>query len=231
MPPSSRDLPARAATSRGSVAASSAIVLVGGRDAHRAVVDDRPGLKIVAVADLEQARRCEPRRSGRIDLLQWREARAAVVVGVNQPVGRLRGARQGRLIRSTRRWRRGCGTRNELRRRRSRRRTRRSRGAPIPAAPTSRSAASRPRGSRSSSGCRRTPPRDPARSTVFDARGGIVVRAMKKASASVTRGSLQLVSNAGPVSGGAVPPMSVAPWQPLHDCRYSASPAVAWASV
>ena len=52
---------------------------------------------------------------------------------------------------------------------------------------------------------------------MFDARGGIVVRAMKKASASVTRESLQLVSNAGPVSGGAVPPVSVAPWQPLHD--------------
>src|SRR6059036_3832892 len=54
---------------------------------------------------------------------------------------------------------------------------------------------------------------------------------MKKTSAAVTRGSLQLVSNAGPASGGAVPPVSVAPWQPAHDCRYNDSPVVACASV
>ena len=92
-----------------------------GRDVHRPAVDDRPGLKIVAFADLEQARRREPCRGGRIDLLKRREARAAVIVCVKQPVRRLRGARQGRLIGSARRRRRGSGTRNELRRRRPRR--------------------------------------------------------------------------------------------------------------
>src|SRR5438093_5277039 len=54
---------------------------------------------------------------------------------------------------------------------------------------------------------------------------------MKKTSAAVTRGSLQLVSNAGPASDGAVPSVSVAPWQPAHDCRYNDSPVVACASV
>src|SRR5262245_41976647 len=59
----------------------------------------------------------------------------------------------------------------------------------------------------------------------------MVVRAMKNASATVTRGSLQLASKAGPTSGGAVPPASVAPWQPAHDRRYNAAPVVACASV
>src|SRR5262245_57303962 len=54
---------------------------------------------------------------------------------------------------------------------------------------------------------------------------------MKKTSAAVTRGSLQLVSNAAPASGGAVPPVSVAPWQPAHERRYNDSPSVACASV
>jgi hypothetical protein len=67
--------------------------------------------------------------------------------------------------------------------------------------------------------------------TAFDARGGIVVRAMKKRSPRVSRGLLQLASNAGPVRAGAVPPLSVAPWQAAHDCWYSASPLAACASV
>src|SRR5262245_66647484 len=66
---------------------------------------------------------------------------------------------------------------------------------------------------------------------VFDARGGIVVRTMKNRSSSVMRGSPQLVAKRGPVSDGALAPLSVAPWHDAHDWRYTASPRVAWASV
>jgi hypothetical protein len=45
----------------------------------------------------------------------------------------------------------------------------------------------------------------------------MVVRAMKNRSPSVRRGFPQLASKVGPVSAGAVPPDSDAPWQPAHD--------------
>src|SRR5262247_1227675 len=54
---------------------------------------------------------------------------------------------------------------------------------------------------------------------VFDARGGIVVRTMKNRSSSVMRGSPQLVAKRGPVSDGALAPLSVAPWHDAHDWR------------
>ena len=58
------------------------------RQVHRAVVHEGAGLEVVALADLEDAGRREPRDVGGVDPIEGREARAAVVVRVHEPVGR-----------------------------------------------------------------------------------------------------------------------------------------------
>ena len=90
------------------------------RHVHRAVVDNRSRLKVVALADLEHAHRREARGGGRVDLLERREARAAVVVGVEQPVRRPKGRIQRGLIGSGGGGRRSGCARNERWRSRAR---------------------------------------------------------------------------------------------------------------
>ena len=58
------------------------------RHIHRAVVDDRSRLEVVALADLKYTRRRQARGRRRVDVVERRKPRAAVIVTVDEPVGR-----------------------------------------------------------------------------------------------------------------------------------------------